>query len=267
MKTQIWIAISVYVLLAIVRKRLSLELNLYPMAQILSLSFVRKNATFTGVFAAFIPQPKSSTLATKWIYSTYDRTVLATGDCFLVTFVTSPHSFSLVFPRACAYPEPWPPRRLYELVCLDHSCLPTHFPDGRRCQQPAVRRRARRCTLILRFRVPETSRDLAWNKSEINRVLATERLDPDAALMILWAMDLTAETLPAKPARRPRPAQNRAPNPNGIYDVPLNSLLSKSLSQTLSQLIENTKEAGGGGTNTYSQTPQHARCAPRCEME
>ena len=38
MKTQIWIAISVYVLLAIVRKRLRLELNLYPMSQILSLS-------------------------------------------------------------------------------------------------------------------------------------------------------------------------------------------------------------------------------------
>ena len=41
-KTQIWIAISVYVVLAIVRKRLRLELNLYPMSQILSLSLFEK---------------------------------------------------------------------------------------------------------------------------------------------------------------------------------------------------------------------------------
>jgi hypothetical protein len=41
-KTQIWIAISVYVLLAIVRKQLGLELNLYPMSQILSLSLFEK---------------------------------------------------------------------------------------------------------------------------------------------------------------------------------------------------------------------------------
>ncbi len=41
-KTQIWIAISVYLLLAIIRKRLELELNLYPMAQILSLTLFEK---------------------------------------------------------------------------------------------------------------------------------------------------------------------------------------------------------------------------------
>ena len=138
------------------------------------------------------------------------------------------------------------------------------LPNGRRCQQPAVRRRAccrhhldaqarlhnmaraRRCTLVLRLRVPETSRDLAWNKFEINRVLATERIDPDAALMMLWAMDLTAETLRAESARRPRRAQNRASNPNGIYDVALNPLFPQSLSETLSQVIENTKRQGEG---------------------
>ena len=80
--------------------------------------------------------------------------------------------------------------------------------------------------------------------------------------MILWAMDLTAETLPAKPARRPRPAQNRAPNPNGIYDVPLNSLLSKSLSQTLSQLIENTKRQGEG-VPAHTPKPHNTPGAPR----
>lgn len=41
-KTQIWIAISVYVLLAIVRKRLGLELKLYPISQILSLTLFEK---------------------------------------------------------------------------------------------------------------------------------------------------------------------------------------------------------------------------------
>jgi hypothetical protein len=113
------------------------------------------------------------------------------------------------------------------------------LPNGRRCLQPAVRRRrccrhhldaqarlhnmarARRCSLVLRFRVPETARDLAWNKIELNRILATERLDPDAALMMLWAMDLTAETLRAESTSRPRRAQNCASNPNGIYDVSL----------------------------------------------
>ena len=41
-KIQIWIAISVYVLVAIVRKRLGLELNLYQMSQILSLTLFEK---------------------------------------------------------------------------------------------------------------------------------------------------------------------------------------------------------------------------------
>jgi len=41
-KTQIWIAIAVYVLLAIVRKRLGLELGLYPLSQILSVTLFEK---------------------------------------------------------------------------------------------------------------------------------------------------------------------------------------------------------------------------------
>src|ERR1022692_5073788 len=110
------------------------------------------------------------------------------------------------------------------------------LPSGHRCQQPALRHRAccrhhldaqarlhnmaraRRRTFILRLRVPETSLDLAWNKSEINRVLATERIDPDAALLMLWAMDLTTSALRAESACRPRRAQNRDSNPNEIYD-------------------------------------------------
>jgi hypothetical protein len=41
-KTQIWIAVSVYVLVAIVRKRLGLEVSLYQILQILSLTFFEK---------------------------------------------------------------------------------------------------------------------------------------------------------------------------------------------------------------------------------
>jgi transposase len=41
-KTQIWIAVSIYVLVAIVRKRLDLEVSLYQILQILSLSLFEK---------------------------------------------------------------------------------------------------------------------------------------------------------------------------------------------------------------------------------
>jgi hypothetical protein len=41
-KTQIWIAVSVYVLVAIVRKRLALPLSLYQILQILSVTLFEK---------------------------------------------------------------------------------------------------------------------------------------------------------------------------------------------------------------------------------
>ncbi len=41
-KTQIWIAVSIYVLVAIVRKRLELEASLYQILQILSLTLFEK---------------------------------------------------------------------------------------------------------------------------------------------------------------------------------------------------------------------------------
>ena len=41
-KTQIWIAVSVYVLVAIIRKRLKLEQSLYTILQILSLTMFEK---------------------------------------------------------------------------------------------------------------------------------------------------------------------------------------------------------------------------------
>jgi hypothetical protein len=41
-KTQIWIAVSIYVLVAIVRKRLGLEISLYQILQILSVTLFEK---------------------------------------------------------------------------------------------------------------------------------------------------------------------------------------------------------------------------------
>ena len=41
-KTQIWIAISIYVLVAIVKKRLNLEISLYTILQILSVTLFEK---------------------------------------------------------------------------------------------------------------------------------------------------------------------------------------------------------------------------------
>ena len=42
MKTQIWIAVSVYVLVAIVKKRLNLDASLYTLLQILSVTLFEK---------------------------------------------------------------------------------------------------------------------------------------------------------------------------------------------------------------------------------
>ena len=49
-KTQIWIALSVYVLVAIVRKRLDLEVSLYKLLQVLSLTLFEKMPISTAVF-------------------------------------------------------------------------------------------------------------------------------------------------------------------------------------------------------------------------
>ena len=42
MKAQIWVAISVYVLVAIIKKRLNLDTDLYTILQILSLTLFEK---------------------------------------------------------------------------------------------------------------------------------------------------------------------------------------------------------------------------------
>jgi len=49
-KTQIWIALSVYVLVAIVKKRLDLEVSLYKLLQILSVTLFEKTPISIVVF-------------------------------------------------------------------------------------------------------------------------------------------------------------------------------------------------------------------------
>ena len=51
-KTQIWIAVSVYVLVAIVRKRISLDLSLYQILQILSLTLFEKTPILQALQAS-----------------------------------------------------------------------------------------------------------------------------------------------------------------------------------------------------------------------
>jgi hypothetical protein len=49
-KTQIWIALSIYVLVAIVKKRLALDVSLYTLLQILSITLFEKMPVSTAVF-------------------------------------------------------------------------------------------------------------------------------------------------------------------------------------------------------------------------
>src|SRR5271167_3050878 len=128
------------------------------------------------------------------------------------------------------------------------------FSDGRHCQGPAVRgraccrhhldartrlhnmARARRLASFPRLRVPMTRRDLALNRAEVLRVVTAGGVDFATARLMLWAMDLTAATLPAEPASRP----GRARNPNVFYYVPLKPLFSQSCTEDPSQVSEDT---------------------------
>jgi len=54
-KTQIWIAVTVYVLVAIVRKCLGLEVSLYQILQILSVTLFEKTPILLAVYRHFSP--------------------------------------------------------------------------------------------------------------------------------------------------------------------------------------------------------------------
>ena len=49
-KTQVWVAVSTYVLVAILKKRLALDLSLYTILQILSTSLFEKTPILQGLF-------------------------------------------------------------------------------------------------------------------------------------------------------------------------------------------------------------------------
>ncbi len=75
-KTQIWIAISAYVLVAIAKKKLELERDLYTLLQILNVTLSRKCRS-----DKHLPDrptlPKVAIFTTSCSSSTYDRTLLA----------------------------------------------------------------------------------------------------------------------------------------------------------------------------------------------
>lgn len=56
MRTQIWIAIAVYLLVALLKKRLHLDLSLYTILQILSLTLFEK----TPILQALSQPPRST---------------------------------------------------------------------------------------------------------------------------------------------------------------------------------------------------------------
>ena len=58
-KTQVWVAIAVYALVAIVKKQLQLDLSLYKILQILSITIFEKSPILQGFFnlADRVPAP------------------------------------------------------------------------------------------------------------------------------------------------------------------------------------------------------------------
>ena len=79
-KTQIWIAISVYVLVAIVKKRLHLEPSLYTILQVLGLTLFEKmpiKQALSGMSDdEFDSINNSMAVLNNWIYSTFNRTAV-----------------------------------------------------------------------------------------------------------------------------------------------------------------------------------------------
>jgi hypothetical protein len=132
------------------------------------------------------------------------------------------------------------------------ACCRHHLDARTRLHNMA---RARRLARIPRLCVPMTPRDLAANRAEVLRVVNTGGLDFASARLMLWAMDLTAATLPPERASRPR----RAHNPNVSYHVPLNPLFARSCIESPSQVPENTS-GEGRGVRRYRPVLTAANC-------
>jgi len=74
-KTQIWIAVSVYVLVAIVRKRLGLEASLYQILQILSVTLFEKTPILRALQASDFENELGDP-GNQLFYSTFSRTLV-----------------------------------------------------------------------------------------------------------------------------------------------------------------------------------------------
>jgi hypothetical protein len=72
-KTQVWVAVSVYVLLAIVKKQLGLDLSLYKILQILSVTVFGKTP-YKRVFRTSATNFRTPSLASNRAYSTFNGT-------------------------------------------------------------------------------------------------------------------------------------------------------------------------------------------------
>jgi hypothetical protein len=72
-KTQIWIAVSVYVLVAIIKKELGLDQSLYTILQFLSVSIFEKTPIFRH-FRSMTPKINRRVLISSCLSLTYDRT-------------------------------------------------------------------------------------------------------------------------------------------------------------------------------------------------
>jgi hypothetical protein len=75
-KTQIWIAVTVYVLAAIVKKRLDLPVSLYSFLQVAGLRGLRKNAHFTAISASHFPFSLQPPILINSNYWTFSRTAV-----------------------------------------------------------------------------------------------------------------------------------------------------------------------------------------------
>jgi hypothetical protein len=65
-KTQIWIAVSVYVLVAIVRKRLGLEVSLYTLLPVFSVTVFEKMSIQSAILAKPVYIIRDFNLSRRW---------------------------------------------------------------------------------------------------------------------------------------------------------------------------------------------------------
>lgn len=137
------------------------------------------------------------------------------------------------------------------------SCCRHHLDAGTRMRNMA---RACRRSLKLRFRILDSPRALAINRAEVNRVVATERIDPDAARMMLWAMDLCAVALKAEDDLLRR--RNRCCKSNQHYHLSSTPSFSGECLNNHLELLENTGVGGGGAARRAPDDCVEAPASP-----